>query len=158
DRVALAYARWLLARADVELKPVWCVEGRLLPVAMNLLRWMVEAKPRDASGTARWGGLATALAGAEDDGQAVSAGAGGGRAGGGWLLEALRHVWPIPLRARVSAGDLYLNVSHYGVGQGGLLGRLARRGVRPVVMVHDLIPILHPEFCTPGGAAKHALR
>jgi glycosyltransferase involved in cell wall biosynthesis len=158
DRVALAYARWLLTRADVELKPVWCFEGRLLPVAMGLLRWMVEAKPRETPEAARsWAGLAAALASAEDNGQAIRAGA-GDRADRGWLLEALRHVWPIPLRARVSPGDLYLNVSHYGVGQGGLLGRLTRRGVRPVVMVHDLIPILHPEFCTPGGAAKHALR
>jgi len=158
DRVALAYARWLLTRADVELKPVWCVEGRLLPVAMGLLRWMVEAKPREAAAAAQtWAGLVAALASAQGDGRALRAGP-GGRADPGWLLEGLRHVWPPPLRARVSAGDIYLNVSHYGVGQGGLLARLTRRGIRPVVMLHDLIPILQPEFCTPGGSAKHVVR
>ena len=26
-----------------------------------------------------------------------------------------------------------------------------------MVMVHDLIPILHPEFCTPGGAVKYRI-
>jgi glycosyltransferase involved in cell wall biosynthesis len=158
DRVALAYARWLQARTDVELEPVWCFEGRLLPVAPGLLRWMVEAKPREAAGAATtWSSLVTALASAADDGQALRAGA-GGRTDRGWLMEGLRLAWPVPLRAGLSAGDLYLNVSHYGVGQGGLLARLRRRGVKPVVMVHDLIPILHPEFCTPGGALKHALR
>ena len=158
DRVALAYARWLLTRADVELKPVWCVEGRLLPVATDLLRWMVEAKPREVPGAAQtWASLAAALASADDDGPALRAGA-GGRADHGWLLEAVRHAWRAPLRAQVAAGDIYLNVSHYGVGQGGLLARLTRRGIKPVVMLHDLIPILHPEFCTPGGATKHVLR
>lgn len=158
DRVALAYARWLLARTDVELKPVWCVEGRLLPAPTGLLRWMVEAKPREAPGAAQtWTRLSAALARAQDDAPALRADA-GGRADHGWLLDALRHIWSGPLRAQVSAGDFYVNVSHYGVGRGGLLPRLVRRGVEPVVMVHDLIPILHPEFCTPGGAAKHALR
>lgn len=158
DRVALAYARWLLARADVELKPVWCVEGRLLPVPTALLRWMVEAKPREAPGAAHtWARLSAALARGEGDAPALRADA-GARADHAWLLDALRHIWSGPLRAQVSAGDFYVNVSHYGVGRGGLLPRLVRRGVEPVVMVHDLIPILHPEYCTPGGAAKHALR
>jgi glycosyltransferase involved in cell wall biosynthesis len=58
----------------------------------------------------------------------------------------------------MSPGDFYINVSHYALGQGGLLGRLAARGIKPGVMVHDLIPIAHPEYCTPGGAPKHVAR
>jgi glycosyltransferase involved in cell wall biosynthesis len=49
-------------------------------------------------------------------------------------------------------------VSHYGLEQRGLLSRVAALGARPAVMIHDLIPILHPEYCSPSAAAWHSAR
>jgi glycosyltransferase involved in cell wall biosynthesis len=60
--------------------------------------------------------------------------------------------------AAAQAGAVYLNVSHFGLEQPQALARLAARGVRPAVFVHDLIPIRRPEFCAPGAAARHERR
>jgi len=35
---------------------------------------------------------------------------------------------------------------------------VAKTNVRPIFMIHDLIPITHPEYCRPGGAEKHEKR
>lgn len=56
---------------------------------------------------------------------------------------------------RGSAGVPLFNVGHSGLERAGYAPWLARRGVRPVYMVHDLIPITHPEFCRPGERARH---
>jgi glycosyltransferase involved in cell wall biosynthesis len=157
DRVVLAYGRWLAARADVRLTPVWCCEGRLLPVAPRLFRWMIAPDRAAEEAGQAWPALLAALAAPYDEAPALRAG-GPGSAPDSRLLRALGEIWPPPLWVRAAPGDLYVNVSHYGIGRGGLLGRLAARRVRPVVMLHDLIPLLHPEFCTPGGAVKHRLR
>lgn len=55
-------------------------------------------------------------------------------------------------------GRIYLNVGHTGLDAPGLSGWLDGRGWKPVFMVHDLIPISHPEFCRPGEAERHRLR
>ncbi len=39
-----------------------------------------------------------------------------------------------------------------------MLARISAAGARPVVMVHDLIPITHPEFCSPKAEARHERR
>jgi glycosyltransferase involved in cell wall biosynthesis len=161
DRVAMAYGRWLLSWPDVEVVGCWSFKGRTFPVPQDLLRWLAEPREqRAAPETSVWPELAAALAAPDATVPALRArpSRGEGLAGDGWLLEALRRattVWP---STRMSPGDFYVNVSHYALGQGGLLGRLAARGLRPVVMIHDLIPIAHPEYCTPGGAPKHATR
>lgn len=56
------------------------------------------------------------------------------------------------------AGRIYLNVGHTGLNISSLPGWLAHKGLRPVHLVHDLIPISHPQFCRPGEAEKHAAR
>ena len=56
------------------------------------------------------------------------------------------------------AGSVYVNVSHTGLDQPHVLGRLADRGVAPVVMVHDLIPINFPEYCAPAAEGRHLRR
>jgi glycosyltransferase involved in cell wall biosynthesis len=56
------------------------------------------------------------------------------------------------------AGRLYGNIGHTGLDQPGLAAWIAQSGVRAVYLVHDLIPITHPEFCRAGEAARHERR
>jgi glycosyltransferase involved in cell wall biosynthesis len=55
-------------------------------------------------------------------------------------------------------GRPYLNVGHTGLDSPGLRGWLSRSAVRPVYLVHDLIPITHPSFCRPDEASRHRER
>lgn len=54
--------------------------------------------------------------------------------------------------------QIYLNIGHTGLDEPGLPDWLARLGVKPVFLVHDLIPLTHPEFCRVGEAEKHEQR
>jgi glycosyltransferase involved in cell wall biosynthesis len=49
---------------------------------------------------------------------------------------------------------LYLNVGHTGLNSDGFRRWLRHTDVRPVYLVHDLIPITHPQFCR-GGEDEH---
>lgn len=66
------------------------------------------------------------------------------------------------LRRAVSAPDVrdrfLLNVGHTGLNAPGLVEWLARSGMKPVYLIHDLIPITHPEYCRAGEDARHAQR
>jgi len=55
-------------------------------------------------------------------------------------------------------GQVYLNVGHMGIGVPGYGQWLKRLGVKPVFLVHDLIPISHPEYCAPEAKARHVAR
>lgn len=55
-------------------------------------------------------------------------------------------------------GRIYLNVGHTGLNVSSLPGWLKRKGLVPVYLVHDLIPISHPAYCRPGEAERHADR
>lgn len=55
-------------------------------------------------------------------------------------------------------GWTYLNIGHTGLDSAGLPSWLARQRWKPVYLVHDLIPISHPEFCRPGEAIRHRQR
>ncbi|MDF0543284.1 glycosyltransferase family 1 protein [Sphingobium sp. H39-3-25] len=52
-------------------------------------------------------------------------------------------------------GRLYLNVGHTGLEQ---TSGIANLDVRPIYLLHDLIPITHPEYCRAGEDARHADR
>ena len=56
------------------------------------------------------------------------------------------------------ADQVLLNTGHLGIEHNSYLVQLRRRGVRPVFMVHDLIPITHPEYCRPGEMDRHVAR
>ena len=167
DRVVVAYARWLLGQPDVELQPVLTVGGRLLGVPRAMLERTIRqneafGRLRDDSDEpgAAWGALRHALSSQSD------------RAA---PLRALPVAYQLPQRARwhlniaartlanlrpvrTSPDSIYLNVSHTGLDQPRVLARLAERGVAPVVMVHDLIPINFPEYCAPTAEARHQRR
>ena len=70
---------------------------------------------------------------------------------------ALREL-PHLLRSQPGAGRLYLNIGHTALDRPGLAEWIARADVRPVYMVHDLIPITHPAYCRAGEAARHERR
>jgi glycosyltransferase involved in cell wall biosynthesis len=55
-------------------------------------------------------------------------------------------------------GRLYLNVGHTALDEPSYLGWTRAADVRPVYMIHDLIPITHPEYCRAGEAARHVER
>lgn len=55
-------------------------------------------------------------------------------------------------------GQIYLNVGHTGLNSPFLRPWLAARGLRPVYLIHDLIPITHPQYCRPGEQARHRER
>lgn len=61
-------------------------------------------------------------------------------------------------RALPGRGRLYLNVGHTALQDPGYLAWARVADVRPVYMVHDLIPITHPEYCRVGEARHHAER
>lgn len=64
----------------------------------------------------------------------------------------------VGLPARGIAGKLYLNIGHTGLDAPGLPAWLARKQVKPVFLIHDLIPVTHPEFCRAGESARHKAR
>ncbi|MBU9548040.1 glycosyltransferase family 4 protein [Burkholderia multivorans] len=55
-------------------------------------------------------------------------------------------------------GGILLHTGHNGMEHGRYYDALARRNIRPVFLIHDLIPVTHAEFCRPGVDALHRHR
>lgn len=55
-------------------------------------------------------------------------------------------------------GMVYLNIGHTGLDEPSLPQWIACNRLRAIFLVHDLIPLLHPEYCRPGEEAKHRQR
>jgi glycosyltransferase involved in cell wall biosynthesis len=55
-------------------------------------------------------------------------------------------------------GRPYLNVGHTGLDSIGFRDWVAGADVKPIYLVHDLIPITHPQFCRAREAERHAER
>lgn len=53
---------------------------------------------------------------------------------------------------------VHLLVSHMLADKPGQVAALKRQGVKFVPMVHDLIPLTHPEYASPSGVQRHAKR
>jgi glycosyltransferase involved in cell wall biosynthesis len=56
------------------------------------------------------------------------------------------------------ARKVYINTGHTGLDAPGLVDWLKKKQVKPVFLVHDLIPITHPKFCRPGEGTRHRAR
>ncbi len=144
DRVELAYARHLIAtrRDAVSFAGCW---GRLGLLPDDPSRAFIEALD------AVWSGASIDRA---------------ARARAAVLARSLRIELllrgPAPLyrRARArGAGLVYLLVSHHGLVRPSALIRFkARTGARFVCLVHDLIPIKHPDYVRWGDAWRHRRR
>jgi glycosyltransferase involved in cell wall biosynthesis len=61
-------------------------------------------------------------------------------------------------RQQPGRGRLWLNVGHTGLNAPSLADRVRVADVRPVLMLHDIIPITHPQFCRDGEKARHEVR
>jgi glycosyltransferase involved in cell wall biosynthesis len=82
----------------------------------------------------------------------------GGRVSKARLAAALLPALIGARRTAPQAGMLYLNVGHTGLDDGAMASWLTANSTRPIYLVHDLIPLTHPQYCRPGEATKHARR
>lgn len=65
----------------------------------------------------------------------------------------IRVARPLPGRGR-----LWLNVGHTGLNLPALADWVRAADLRPVLMLHDIIPITHPQYCRDGEKARHEVR
>ena len=70
------------------------------------------------------------------------------------LARACIPPWP----SQDGRNRVYFNLGHTGLEKPGFAAWIRRARVRPVFVVHDLIPITHPEFCRPGEGQRHEQR
>ena len=59
---------------------------------------------------------------------------------------------------RTLNGSFLFNTGHSGLELQDYSLRLRWRGVKPICMVHDLIPVTNPEYCRAGERDKHIVR
>lgn len=74
------------------------------------------------------------------------------------LAAVLPIAWARSSRRPPRRDMKYLNVGHTGLHDPALAQWIAANGVRAVYLIHDLIPITHPQFCRAGEGEKHRLR
>jgi glycosyltransferase involved in cell wall biosynthesis len=60
--------------------------------------------------------------------------------------------------SRVSAGTVLLNPGHSGLESESYYRLIQSWKLAPLFVVHDLIPLTHPEYCRPGEGEKHRAR
>jgi glycosyltransferase involved in cell wall biosynthesis len=58
----------------------------------------------------------------------------------------------------IPSSSLFVHVSHSGLHKSDAYDWLSRRNCKPLFYVHDLIPLLRPEFCRAGEAVRHRTR
>lgn len=66
--------------------------------------------------------------------------------------------FPFPWKKVCKPDSILFNVGHSGLDHPDYAAWLEKYRCRPIYMVHDLIPITHPEFCRAGEDARHCLR
>lgn len=70
------------------------------------------------------------------------------------MIKALLGGW----REQNVAGQFLFNTGHSGLERDDYPAMLQRMHVNPIFMVHDLIPITHPEYCRAGERDRHIVR
>jgi glycosyltransferase involved in cell wall biosynthesis len=77
-----------------------------------------------------------------------------GQEAGRIIARACLPPWP----SQDGQGRVYFNHGHPDLDDPGNSEWLRRANVRSVFMVHDLIPLTHPEYCRPGEQERHAAK
>jgi glycosyltransferase involved in cell wall biosynthesis len=162
DRVCLAYAEWLLGLPGVLVEPVRSRRGDLVSLDRQWFSGVCTDLRR------RWSGpdnstaeqvLLDALTTSTERRRALRASpASTMRAETRRRMQIIRRLMASSTRRRAPAQQVYVNVGHTGLDQPAILAGLEQDGVRRVVMIHDLIPITHPEYCRPGDGERHRRR
>ena len=84
-----------------------------------------------------------------------------------WILSLGENGSPMPIiykgliagcLMQSVVGSFLFNTGHNGLESDEYVATLQRQRVRPIFMVHDLIPITHPHFCRSGEQEKHLAR
>lgn len=138
DRVEYVYARELLERMPNRLSfsavhPAGGYYGRLNSSAVRQFLAFTAAKWRNA----------------------------GGVEGGDGKSSVIRHLFatrprPVP---RASGPRVYLQVSPHHLDDSAQVGAILRaEGAKFITLVHDVIPLSHPEYARPQGAEEHRRR
>lgn len=165
DRVCLAYAEWLVRRPDVRMIPVRSKHDQLVAVddawfrtTLKDLRARWTGQEPDAATTARGHRLFAALHADRPGVESVISAPPPAPKATPAATRRLR-VWKQFFRSRrmpeLPASRHYFNVGHTSLNTPDILAGLASRGIQSVVLLHDLIPITHPEFCRPGDGDRH---
>lgn len=166
DRVCLAYAEWLLNLPGVTVEPVRSRRGELLAVDPRWFRASVE-ELRD-----RWDGhgaegpvpgderdLLAALSSPTARKQVLRSPPDTAEPAPARRLRVIEQfLRSAQIRRARPSRRLYVNVGHTGLDDDRILSRLASDGVETVVLIHDLIPVTHPEYCRPGDDERHKAR
>lgn len=139
-------------------RPIWRAWRGKLPTGIDrvCLAYLEHFKDR-AKAVVQRKGLRVILSNADSDRlfRLILAGSAAGRLD--WIKLAV-SLLPTLLRREASSGSLYLNVGHTGLDDPSLPQWISDNRLRAVFMVHDLIPLTHPEFCREGEPAKHKKR
>jgi glycosyltransferase involved in cell wall biosynthesis len=161
DRVCLAYDRWLRGLKGVTVVPVHTTRRRMTAldprwvgdrIAELAHRWTGDASAAPLPAETR---LIRALTGPRPSRSLLDAPTEVETGRGRRTVERLLRTRPLPEPRR---GDVYVDVGHAPLDGPYGLARLRTQGVRPLVMIHDLIPVSHPEFCRPGEGPRHRSR
>ena len=166
DRVCLAYAEWLLSRPEVTIIPVRGRKNRLVAVEGDWFRSFV------ADLRTRWNGACDTQRDLEQESRLLAALAARARPETSVIspppaptadkpadkVRVLKQFFRSRHVAALPEADLYLNVGHTTLQDPSALKDLEAAGIERVVLIHDLIPVTHPEFCRPGDGDKHYAR
>jgi glycosyltransferase involved in cell wall biosynthesis len=167
DRVCLAYAEWLIAHPELKMIPVRSKHDELVAVDGAWFRDCVETLRE------RWTGLdaehaltgnATRLLAALYSDQPGSQSiispppAPASDRGRSRRLRVFKQFFRSRRMLDLPPSRVYFNVGHTSLNTPVILSSLRAAAIPSVVLLHDLIPITHPEFCRPGDGDKHRLR
>lgn len=139
---------------------IWRLNGNRLPTGIDrVCLAYLEAFADRALALVQWKSLRLVLPAAQSDRLFALLQAGHG-------ARFKTGVFAIVLRALIgrlagkpqTSGKILLNVGHTGLNAPGLAEWAQRSGVHPVYLIHDLIPITHPQFCREGEDARHRVR
>ena len=76
-----------------------------------------------------------------------------------WLIRLLiTRAWWLNFIPRHRKPRFFFEIGHHGLEQPDYLKQLTKLALRPLFFVHDLIPIIHPEYCIAGEDKKHCAK